>query len=311
MANRSQDTSPPWTMTEKAIAERIEAILALQQAFDVRVESAETALLIDTLAAWAQMQEKLYPAFTKLWKEFLQKEYIPLIESFVADMNKIVELNQAYFEAEVPTAAVFERLGVTAEGVIVKEGYVSSVLQDQTVKRDLQQYISRTKQLKFDQKQKEDITKLIKGEKAKPATKTTEAVAEKPGIVKRFTDNTVKDTYQEADRVIQNGYADVHYLDAGMYTGGLIEGTRPFCKERNRKIFLRSEIALFGTSEDKWGGYSDKSIGQFNGKPKTGYDPFTMCGGYRCRHHWSWLANEYAAIKDKTLVERNGKLVRL
>lgn len=95
-----------------------------------------------------------------------------------------------------------------------------------------------------------------------------------------------------------------------MYVGGIIENTRPFCKERNRKVFLRSEIALFGTSEDKFGGYVDKSAGLFSGKPKTGYDPFTQCGGYRCRHHWSWLANEYAVRIDKNLIEENGKLKR-
>jgi hypothetical protein len=298
-------------VTEKSIAERIEAILALQKAFDLRVESAETALLIDTLASWVSMQEKLYPAFTKLWKQFLEKEYIPLIESFIADMNKIIELNEAYFNAEVPAAGMLERLGVTTTGTIIREGYVHTVLQDQTVKRDLQKFISSTKQLKFDQKVKEDVTKLIKGEKAKPATKTTPEIPERPGVIKRFTDNTVKDTYNEADRVIQQAYSDVHFLDAGMYTGGLVENTRPFCKERNRHVFLRSEIALFGTPEDKFGGYSDKSIGMFNGKPKTGYDPFTMCGGYRCRHHWSYLANEYAVRIDKTLEEVDGKLRRI
>lgn len=292
-------------MTLEEIAKRIEAILALQSAFEIRVQSAETALLIDTIAAWTEMQEKLYPAFKKLWNTFLEKEYIPLIDSFVRDMQKIIQLNEAYFADTVPAAGMLEKLGVTSTGAIVREGYTHTLLQDQGAKRELQQFISRTKQLKFDQRVKEDVTKLIKG------VKPTESTPGSPGIIKKFADQNITPTYNEADRVIQQDYADVHFLEAGMYTGGIIEGTRPFCKERNRKIFLRSEIALFGTPEDKWGGYSNKSEGMFNGKPKTGYDPFTQCGGYRCRHHWSWLANEFAIMKDKTLVERNGKLVRI
>lgn len=292
-------------MTIDEINKRIEAILALQNAFDLRVEAAETSLLLDTITAWTDLQEKLFPTFKKLWSAFLENQYIPLIESFIGDMNKIIELNEVYFGAPVPAASVLEKLGVTQAGAIVKDGYVSTLAQDQTAKRELQQYISRTKQLKFDQRRKEDITKLIKGTKPtaeKPAT---------PGIIKKFTDQNMKDTYQEADRVVQQAYADVHFLDAGMYTGGLIETSRPFCIERNRKIFIRSEIAKFGTPDDKWGGYTDKSTGTFSGKPKTGYDPFSQCGGHRCRHHWSWLANEYAKRLDKTLKEgEDGKLYR-
>lgn len=293
-------------MTLDEIQKRIDAILALQTAFDLRVEAAETALLLETLAAWADLQESLYPTFKKIWNEFLKKEYLPLIESFVGDMKIIVKLNEAYFNDVVPTARMLEKLGVSEIGVIAKDGYVGTLAQDQTAKRELQQYISRTKQLKFDQKQKEDVVKLIKG------TKPTAETPASPGIVKKFTDQNMKDTYQEADRVIQQDYADVHFLDAGMYVGGLVENTRAFCKVRNRQIFLRKEIALFGTSEDKFGGYTDKSAGLFSGKPKTGYDPFTQCGGYRCRHHWSWLANGFATRIDKTLKEgEDGKLIRI
>lgn len=286
-------------MTQKDIDERIKAIEAMQNAFDVRVESTEASLLVKVLTNWEKLREKLFPTFKKMWNEFLEQDYIPLIESFVSDIKTVVQLNETYFADTVPTKELFERLGVEESGIIIRDGYTHTILQDQTVKREVQQFLNRTKQLKFDQKVKQDVTKLIKGDQGKP------------GVVKKFTDDNVAPTYNEADRVIQQGYADVHFLSAGMYTGGIIETTRPFCKERNRKMFLRDEIALFGTPQDKFGGYSDKSIGMFSGKPKTGYDPFTQCGGYRCRHHWSWLADEYAVRQDKTLFIKDGKLQRV
>lgn len=292
-------------MNLESINKRIKAIADLQNGFGKRVADAEKGLLVQVLANFENLRSKLFPTFKKVWNSFLEEKYIPLIESFVDDMRSVVDANEIYFGKEVPAKGLFERLGITEAGAIKADGYVSTVLQDQTAKRELQQFLSRTKQLKSDQKVKEDVIKLIEGQKAHPK------LPARPGIIQKFTDQSVLDSYNEADSIIQNDFATVNFMDAGMYTGGLIEGTRPFCKERNRKVFLRSEIVLFGTPEDKFGGYSNKSIGMFNGKPKAGYDPFLQRGGYRCRHHWSWLANEYAIRQDKTLIEVDGKLRRI
>lgn len=291
-------------MTEKDIDDRVNAILRLQDAFTGRVKDAQANMYTYVLESWDALRKNTLPTFKTVWSKFYVADYEPLIESFAADMREVVKLNEAYFDAKVPTEQLFEQLGISETGVIAKEGYVSTILQDQTVKREVQIAISRTKQLKFDQKVKEDIKALIKG------TPKTETAAARPGVVEKFTEQSVTPTYNEADRIVQNDMAIVSYMDAGMYTGGLIDGSRPFCVERNRKIFLRSEIAKFGTIEDKWGGYTDKANGLFSGKPKTGYDPFTMLGGYKCRHHLSWLADEFAIRKDPTLEIVDGKLKR-
>lgn len=286
-------------MTLKKIQERIAAITKLQKAFDTRVKKAESELLIDILGSWDMLRDKLLPTFKKVWNGFTEKQYIPLIESYVDDVNKIVKLNELYFDNKVPTEVLFERMGINQAGLIQKDGYVSTIIQDQTAKREVQKFLSRTKELKFDQKVKEDVKKMITGQE------------DKPGVIQKFTDANVTDTYTEADAILQNDYATVNFMNAGMYTGGLIDTSRDFCEIRNRKVFLRTEIEKFGTSEDKWGGYTDKANGMFNGKPKEGYDPFTQRGGYRCRHHWSWLADEYAIRQDKTLIIVDGKLKRL
>lgn len=298
-------------MTVEEINNRIKAIEELQKNFNVRVQVAESNLFTRLLSEFDTIRKKLFPTFKKVWNSFIEADYIPLIESFVGDMDKIVDLNQVYFGSDVPKTALFDRLGISAEGVIAKDGYVSTIIQDQTAKREVQLFLNRTKALKTDQKVKEDLSKLIKGERAQPATKTTPAITEKPGVIQKFTDQNVNDSYNEADRILQQYKVVQSGLPAMMYTGGLIEGSRPFCVIRNRKVFLISEIEKFGTSEDKWEGYTNKALGLFSGKPKTGYDPFTQCGGHKCRHHFSGLALEYAIRVDKTLVEQDGKLVRI
>ena len=49
----------------------------------------------------------------------------------------------------------------------------------------------------------------------------------------------------------------------------------------------------FGTSADEFGGYTDKSKGEFEGKSDP-YDPINDLGGIGCRHFWSWISDELA-----------------
>lgn len=60
-------------------------------------------------------------------------------------------------------------------------------------------------------------------------------------------------------------------IDRFQYVGGVIDRTRPFCKQHNGKIYTTKEI------DAQW-----KKTWQ--GK-KPG-DPFVVRGGYNCRHFW-------------------------
>lgn len=74
-------------------------------------------------------------------------------------------------------------------------------------------------------------------------------------------------------------------IDAGgfyRYEGPPIELSRKFCLLRKGKIFHISEIRKFGSAQDEFGGYTDKSAGLFDGKPKTSYDPVSDLGGHGC-----------------------------
>ena len=102
------------------------------------------------------------------------------------------------------------------------------------------------------------------------------------GMLERHWKTNSFDLYQRIDRTANLVYADRLGLDYAIYSGTLEEDSRPFCIARVNKVFGRDEIAAWANLE-------------FAGKPKIGYDPFTDCGGFRCRHHLSFISNEIAA----------------
>lgn len=288
--------------------ERIKKIAALQVELETAVKKSESTLFEILLSNWETIRQSP-ELIRKIYKKFESGVYRDLMDKFLSDMKTVLALNEEYFIktatldrikeiSKIVSDRVDQRLGVEVSGKIIQNGYMDTLVQDTTAKRQVQNFFFRTRDLKDESRLRIQLKQLVKG------------VQDQGGIVNRFFDNYVYDTYQEADRLAQNDYADQLGMEAAIYIGGLIDGSRPFCIERNKKIFTKAEIALWGTPNDKFGGYSNKETGMFNGKPKDGYDPFTQCGGHRCRHHLSHITKEYAVRLDKTLIISDGKLIR-
>ena len=104
----------------------------------------------------------------------------------------------------------------------------------------------------------------------------------------------VWDVFAEFDRQVGYRSADCLGYRAAIYEGGLVDYSRDFCRERNGKVFTFDEIKLFGTSQDIYGGYTDKESGEFKGKPQLSYNPFFHQGGYECRHAYSYIPDRLA-----------------
>ena len=113
------------------------------------------------------------------------------------------------------------------------------------------------------------------------------------GLIKNLFEKTIPEPYVKIDRYIGKQYANALDLNFAIYQGGTIGTSRDFCIERNNKVFSREEIMKFGTAADKFGGYTDKAKGEFQGK-NTSYDPLEDLGGYNCRHSYDWVSDELA-----------------
>lgn len=107
------------------------------------------------------------------------------------------------------------------------------------------------------------------------------------GMLERHWRTNTFDLFQRIDRAAGLFYADEMGLGWAVYSGTLEEDSRPFCIERVNKVYSRNQIAAWKNLD-------------FQGKPKFGYDPFTDCGGFNCRHHLSWISDELAQyLKQK------------
>jgi hypothetical protein len=287
------------TPEEQAAQDRIARIAKEQAALEARVKSMQSALtemLVTGADTWLKSPQQLELAFAK----FNTAELLPLVSQWGNDLLRGAQSNAEYFRAvalgeqfkdyaEVSAEAkqlVLDRFGLTAKGKLTKTGFFDGVLTDKTL---LRKVVDQSWQLKSSgagvDQYKKSIKALINGA---PGGK---------GLVERHFDTFAYDTYQDNDAVIQDFYAKRLDLPAALYLGGEITGTRPFCHERNGKVFLRAEI-------------EDMRTLKFAGKTSP-YDPFINRGGYRCRHHWHWITAKQAARRDDTLyINDKGELQR-
>jgi hypothetical protein len=119
------------------------------------------------------------------------------------------------------------------------------------------------------------------------------ATKKEGGLIRNLFDKNIPDPFVKLDRFIGGKYAVDLKLNYAIYQGGLIGTSRDFCIVRNNKVFSRDEILKFGTPHDEFGGYSNKALGEFDGKTEP-YNPFLDLGGYNCRHQLDFVSDELA-----------------
>ena len=98
--------------------------------------------------------------------------------------------------------------------------------------------------------------------------------------IKHHFDTEAVDVYARFDRSAQKEFADSVNFRAFIYEGGLIDTSRDWCERHNGKVYLISEA-------EKWKNET------WAGKNKD-YEPLRDMGGYRCRHHPSFISDELA-----------------
>lgn len=203
---------------------------------------------------------------------------IKIIEAF----TKIFMLNKKYFETfKTTTEAVnkevltqlYERFGYDENG-IVKQGFFDDLVQSDEEIAKLKSEALRAVASNIDFK---SFKKAI-GRKVI----TNKNVS---GVVKRAWSTIIDDIYSNYDRGVASAYSSKLGLNYAVFQGGIMQTTRPFCRQRNNKVFTREEIKSWELLE-------------FEGKPVS-YNPFIDLGGYNCRHTLDWIDEEtYNILKD-------------
>jgi hypothetical protein len=97
---------------------------------------------------------------------------------------------------------------------------------------------------------------------------------EKDGLLMRYARQTVSDSFAITDRSYTEVITEEEGYEWFLYSGGLMDTSRAFCKTRNGKFYHKKEVQAWG------------KLGDWNGRMK-GTDErtiFLVAGGYGCQH---------------------------
>jgi len=292
---------------EQLATERMNYLLKQQESLE-KVVTGLQRVLYEVILINLEQISKDPTVIDVLFRKFTRDHHLKVINQFANDIMQVGKKNDVYFrsllESDIPKnyadlkkeadTLLLQRFGLTEKGELVEEGFLDSFVKDPTIKRELKAYAYKSQ------------VSGVGLEKFKQGFKDLISPTEGQGSLQKFYGTFATDTYNQADAMIQEHFAVKLDLQAALYLGGTIEGTRDFCRIRNGRVFTRKEIKLFGTSKDTYGGYTNKSEGKFNGKPKGGYDPLIDRGGANCRHAINWLTNKQA-MRRRDDLELNDK----
>ena len=103
------------------------------------------------------------------------------------------------------------------------------------------------------------------------------------GLMLRRGRTLVSDAFATTDRAFSNIIADDLGLDFRQYVGGLMDTTRCFCKERNRRFYHIREVEEWGNGVDI--GQCATGNGWAGRMPDTNSETIKInLGGYNCQH---------------------------
>lgn len=229
----------------------------------------------------------------KVFKDF-ETDMERVMKTVVSDYNSLLGYNIKYYSkfnvALFKTVqnrvekSMLARVGYSSDG-FQKDGFIDSFIKDKSVARTVKNTV---------------LSSVLNGAPLKTLQKsladTITGTQTSSGVLENHFKTYIYDTYSQFDSESGNQFAIQLDLNYAIYAGGLVDASRPFCIERNDKAFTREEVERFGTSKDKFGGYTNKAKGEFAGKNKD-YIPERDRGGYNCGHIYNWVSLAIAKSK--------------
>ena len=210
--------------------------------------------------------------FFKKWND----DTNPRVLNVLLDgVQQIMNFNYGYYSKfnEVPKASLIKLREKALSNVrgwlgmedndIKPNGYLDTLVQNDTIKNQIKDAVMKT---------------IYAQDGWNAAKKTLQTIIEGDGSgslgsLEKYHRNFSYDLYSQIDRATGKTYADDLKFDCAIYEGGLIETSRPFCKEHNGNVYHISEIKKMKP---------EKAI-------PPNYNPIFDMGGYACRHHWNWI----------------------
>lgn len=254
----------------------------------------EDGKLINSLS-----NRNLIAGLDKIYKQFNISNNVPVVKSFIKDLNGIHDLNISYFDiiskektkvsAPIVKASIDNKLGLKPDGSVKPNGFTDKFINDLSTLKKIKKLTSQalTKNKPFNEF-REDLKTYIEGN---PKIKDS-------GGLHQYYRNNAYDTMHQVDRLTQQEFGKRLGLRYFVYTGGLIKTSRDFCIHYNGRILNAEEFSQLKRS--------DLPPNQQEGIPEEDWKPLLELGGFGCRHSVDWVADSFA---DNFKAEYNKKAI--
>lgn len=217
---------------------------------------------------------------------FWRSEKRGFLSWVVGSLKKLFGLNTDYFREIVPVTETVEKsvlrrlLAVygydNEKGELIPGGWFEQLAPSDQIGRDIAGRINQAIAAKMPLN---EFRRRFRADFINPGGL---------GYLERYYGRFSHDLFQQFDRGVQLAYAESLGLSNAIYSGTAMKDTRRFCIRRLNKVYNLQEI-------NSWNGQTWK------GK-NPNIDVKLACGGYNCRHHFSWVTDELAGV----LAERQG-----
>lgn len=187
--------------------------------------------------------------------------YLPKVEDFMREFAEQRAINNGILSAfgTVPEASQVVYVAARRQtlDLLLGEAYKTNFIDQ--IKNTLIESVSSNRSFA-------DMTKAI--------SDVVIGDGKRDGKLLNWAKQVAHDRFAMTDAAYVMSAADEMGIQWFRYTGGLIDDSRPFCVERNGKIYHRSQIEDWADLEE-WSGRM----------PNTDRETiFTKRGGYRCNH---------------------------
>lgn len=237
--------------------------VSLAKAIDKVFDAIEAEHLDDFVRGTSGDMRQLVAASTEQFRPLAKGNDIAKIRSSVEDTMR-------------------KRLGIDEEWKPLRSGFLDDLVRNRAARDEVKKLVAKGVSGGIPMRKLEKALRLkVQG------TKNT------AGVLEKSIGGFVLDAYQVADRVTAREFARRLGLRYFIYSGGLIETSRPFCRKRNNKVFTTEE------AERDWP--KDSTLPRTKaekeaGGPPADYSPLEDCGRWNCRHRIMYIDEQAAFV---------------
>ena len=290
---------------EKIIREKVDRLESVPNKFANTVGNSQKQIFQELLTLFEGIERKdgliilsnsnfskIEQIADKLRKAVFDSDYKPALQQFMNEYNTQAEITNKFF---LKSFSDFEPTQLYKNVLRSSQKKTLELLGEEAI---AQNFIDPIKEILS--------TSVTTGQSFPDAVKSLRAYIEGnpelEGGLERYVKQVAKDSFSFSDRQYTQTISNDLEMEWYVYRGGIVEGTRYFCREYNGKYFHKKEIEDFGNGIDIDG--SDLTQEELRGRIE-GTDSasiFIYCGGYNCFHSWLPVSIE---LVPREVVERN------